>query len=115
MEKREKLRAVRNLVIELVVYDDHCESKEAVAIARKLIDRDKVVAVVSGSYSGPNRATAPIFQKAGVPMLVSYATSPDITKAGNFVFRDSFVGTVEGRTGAEVAVNTMKASPTSSW
>ena len=101
---------INGRLVELVIYDEHCESKEAVAIARKLIERDKVVAVVSGSYSGPNRATAPIFQKAGVPMLVSYATSPDITKAGNFVFRDSFVGIVEGKAGAAVAVNQMKAA-----
>jgi branched-chain amino acid transport system substrate-binding protein len=95
--------------VELVIYDDHCESKEAVAIAHKLIEKDRVVAVVSGSYSSPNRASSPIFQKASVPMLVSYATSPDITKAGDFVFRDSFVGIVEGKAGAEVAVKEMKA------
>jgi hypothetical protein len=35
--------------------------------------------VASGSYSGPTRVTAPIFQKAGIPMVAGYAVHPDVT------------------------------------
>ena len=68
--------------VELVVYDDRLNPQEAVAIANKLIEKDLVVGVVSGSYSGPTRVTAPIFAKAGVPMVAGYAVHPDVTKAG---------------------------------
>lgn len=95
--------------VKLVVYDDRVDSKEAVAIARKLIEKDKVVAVVSGSYSGPTRVTAPILQKAGIPMVAGYAVHKDITRAGDFIFRNGFLGEVEGAAAAEVAVKNLKA------
>ncbi len=95
--------------VELVVYDDRVDSKEAVAIARKLIEKDRVVAVVSGSYSGPTRVTAPILQEAGIPMVAGYAVHRDITRAGDFIFRNGFLGEVEGAAAAEVAVKNIGA------
>ena len=95
--------------IELVVYDDRADSKEAVTIANKLIERDKVIVAVSGSYSMPTRASAPIFQKAKIPMVTGYSVHPDITRAGNYIFRCSFVGTIQGAAGAEIAVKKIKA------
>lgn len=87
--------------VELVVYDDRHDSKEAVALATKLVERDRVAGVVSGSYSMPSRVTAPIFARAGVPMTIGYAVHPDVTKAGSCVFRNGFLGTVEGAAGAD--------------
>src|SRR5262249_20752094 len=46
--------------VELVVYDDRGNRTEAVAVARKLIEQDKVVAIVSGSLSLTSIAAAPI-------------------------------------------------------
>ena len=95
--------------VELVYYDDALDSKQAVSIAQKLTTKDGVVAVVSGSYSGTTRAAAKIYQDAKIPMISSYALHPDITKTGNYMFRQSFVGTVEGKAGAKVAVDLLKA------
>lgn len=95
--------------LELIVYDDRLSASEAVAIAHRLVERDRVVAVVAGSYSGPTRATAPIFQSFGIPTIAAYAIHPDITRAGDFVFRNSFLGTVQGRAGAYLAARTLKA------
>ncbi|MEE9334151.1 MAG: ABC transporter substrate-binding protein [Granulosicoccaceae bacterium] len=89
-------------MLELVVYDDQASPKEAVPIAQKLIEKDNVVAGVSGSYSGSTRAAAGIFQESGVPYVSAYAIHPDITRAGNYVFRTSFVGEVQGRAGAKL-------------
>ncbi len=88
--------------IELVVYDDQASPKEAVPIAQKLIEKDEVSIGISGSYSGATRAAAGIYQEAGVPFISAYAVHPDITRAGNFVFRTSFVGEVQGRAGAKL-------------
>lgn len=95
--------------LELVIYDDRLSSSEAVAIAHRLIERDRIVAVVAGSYSGPTRATAPIFQAAGIPTIAAYAIHPDITRAGDFVFRNSFLGTNQGKAGAYLAARILKA------
>ena len=88
--------------IELVVYDDQASPKEAAPIATKLIEKDGVKVAVSGSYSGSTRAAAGIFQEAGIPYISAYAVHPEITRAGNFVFRTSFVGEVQGRAGAKL-------------
>ena len=101
--------------IDLIVYDDRLNPQEAVAIANKLIEKDKVVGVVSGAYSGPTRVTAPIFQKAGMPMVAGYAVHPDVTwdpkekKPNDFCFRNGFLGEIEGAAAAEYAVKNMKA------
>jgi branched-chain amino acid transport system substrate-binding protein len=95
--------------IVLVVYDDQASPKEAVPIAQKLIEKDEVVAAISGSYSGSTRAAAGIFQESGVPYIAAYAVHPDITRAGNYVFRTSFVGEVQGRAGAKLIGETLGA------
>ncbi len=95
--------------IKLIIYDDAASSQQAVAIARKLIQEDKVVAVVSGSYSTPTRAAAPIYQRYKKPLVVAYATHPSITKAGNYVFRIGFLATVEGKAGGYVATKILHA------
>ncbi len=95
--------------VELVVYDDRADGKEAVALARKLIEQDRVIAVVGGSYSTPSRAVAPIFQEEKIPFVAAYAVHPDITKAGDYCFRNGFLGTVEGKSAAYAAVKMLKA------
>jgi len=95
--------------VELVHYDDGLDTKQAVSIAQKLTTKDEVVAVVSGSYSGPTRAAAPVYQDAQIPMISAYAVHPDITRAGDYIFRQSFVGLVQGKAGAKVAVDMLDA------
>jgi len=91
--------------IELVVYDDQATPKEAVPSATKMVEKDQVVAAVSGSYSGSTRAAAVIFQRAQVPYVVAYAIHPDITLAGDYMFRVSAMGEVQGRGGAKLVQN----------
>ena len=93
--------------VELVVYDDQASPKESVPIATKLIEKDQVSVAISGSYSGSTRAAAGVFQDAGVPYISAYAIHPDITRAGDFVFRTSFVGEVQGRAGAKLIGETL--------
>ncbi len=93
---------IKGKKLELVVYDDQASPKEAVPIAIKLITKDKVLAGVSGSYSGATRASASIYQSHKVPYISAYAIHPGITKAGDYVFRASFLGVVEGRAGAKL-------------
>ena len=88
--------------IELVIYDDQASPKESAPLAAKLITQDEVVAGISGSYSGATRAAATIYQENGTPYISAYAVHPDITRSGEYVFRTSFMGEVQGRAGAKL-------------
>ena len=106
---------IKGKKVNLIIYDDRLNPQEAVAIANKLIEKDKVIGVVSGAYSGPTRVTAPIFQKAGLPMVAGYAVHPDVTwdpalkKPNDFCFRNGYLGEIEGAAAAEFAVKNLKA------
>jgi len=80
--------------VELVYYDDAFSPPQAVR---------------SGSYSHTTRASAETFQNGKIPMISAYGVHPDITRAGDYVFRQSFVGTVQGRAAAEVAIELLDA------
>ena len=87
--------------------DDQTQPAQAVPIANKFIG-DGIKAVISGSYSGPTRAAAGVFQEAKIPYISAYAIHPDIVRAGNYVFRTSFMGEVQGRAAAKLIVDIMK-------
>ncbi|MFL2561493.1 MAG: ABC transporter substrate-binding protein [Arenicellales bacterium] len=88
--------------LELVIYDDQASPKESAPLAAKLITQDGVVAGISGSYSGATRAAATIYQENATPYISAYAVHPDITRSGDYVFRTSFMGEVQGRAGAKL-------------
>jgi len=93
--------------VSMVIYDDQAKANQAVPIAKKLLEQDKVKIAISGSYSGPTRAAAGVFQEAKIPYISAYAIHPDITRAGNYVFRTSFMGEVQGRGGAKLVGEVM--------
>src|SRR4030042_6279564 len=45
---------IKGKKIELIVYDDRLKAEEAVAIANKLIEKDKVAGGGRGCYTGPH-------------------------------------------------------------
>src|SRR6202140_5429376 len=101
---RDKLNAAGGVLgqkIELVTYDDQAKTEEAVFTANKLVGQDGVKFAVSGSYSASGPGAAPIFQQAGVPVISAYGVPPDITRAGNDVFRGVHLGPPQGRAAAK--------------
>jgi branched-chain amino acid transport system substrate-binding protein len=93
--------------LELVIQDDQARPDQAVPLANKYIG-DGFKVVVSGSYSGPTRAAAGVFQGAKIPYVSAYAIHPDITRAGNYVFRTSFMGEVQGKAAAKFVGDNLK-------
>jgi branched-chain amino acid transport system substrate-binding protein len=83
--------------LELVTYDDQAKSDQAIFTANKLIGEDGVKLVVNASYSASGRAAAPVFQNAGVVMISAYGVHPDITRAGDDMFRLVHLGPPQGR------------------
>lgn len=86
--------------LELVTYDDQAKPDQAIFTANKLIGEDGVKLVVNGSYSASARAAAPVFQKAGVVMISAIGVHPDITRAGNYIFRLVHLGPPQGAAAA---------------
>ena len=66
--------------IKIVIEDDQTNPKEAVTAVNKLLQQDKVVAVLGSSTSGSTLAIKPITQQAGIP-LMALAASNAITAA----------------------------------
>jgi branched-chain amino acid transport system substrate-binding protein len=52
-----------------IIYDDGGDASKARTFATRLVEEDKVDAVLGGSATGPALAMAPVFEEAGVPSL----------------------------------------------
>lgn len=95
--------------VELVDMDDALDTTEAANIAEKFAADESIAAVVSGSYSGPTKVAAPIFQEAGKLMVSAYAVHPDVVNAGDLIFSQSFPGALQGTAAAIYATQDLKA------
>jgi branched-chain amino acid transport system substrate-binding protein len=73
--------------IELIAYDDKSDQNEAVLSMKKLIEQDKVLAVVGGTLSGNALAMVPLAEKSKTPFIAS-ATSKQIVKPDDNSSRD---------------------------
>ncbi|MBI3336896.1 ABC transporter substrate-binding protein [Candidatus Peregrinibacteria bacterium] len=74
--------------IELIAEDGRCTGTDAAGAAQKLIHVDKVSVIIGGQCSGETLAAAPIAEAAKVVMMSPLSSSPDVTNAGDFIFRD---------------------------
>src|SRR5215212_5232600 len=95
--------------IDVVIEDDKGSPEEAARLTAKLIDQDKVVAIVAGGTSGNSLAAAPKAQASHIPMISPSSTDPAVTKTGNYIFRTCFVDSFQGEVMARFAANTLKA------
>lgn len=93
--------------VQLVAYDDQSDAKQAVSIAQKLVQADRVAAAVSGSYSFTTRPAASVFQASSVPLLSAYAVHPGIPAAGDLVFQMIYTGELKGKALGNYAVRRM--------
>jgi branched-chain amino acid transport system substrate-binding protein len=82
--------------IELVERDDQAKPDVGVAIAKEMVEKDHVIAVVGFGNTGVALPAAKVFQEAKIPLIVSGATGATITKTfmppaypASYVFRTS--------------------------
>ena len=95
--------------IDVVIEDDRGSPEEAARLTAKLIDQDKVVAIIAGGTSGNSRAAAPKAQASHIPLISPSSTDPAVTQTGNYIFRTCFVDSFQGEVMASFAANTLKA------
>lgn len=72
-----------------IIYED-CEAKpnNAVLAAKKLIEKDKVKIILGCFTSSSTLAVAPICESKKVILFSSSSSSPQITYAGDYIFRN---------------------------
>ncbi|WP_394235623.1 ABC transporter substrate-binding protein [Niallia oryzisoli] len=95
--------------IELVKADNKSEAAEATSGALKLINQDKVSAIVGSATSTNTLAQVQIAQDNQVPIITPSGTNPDITfkdnKLNDFIFRTCFIDPFQGKVAANFAVD----------
>ncbi len=92
----------------VVVEDNQSKAGESSTLAKKLIGRDKVIAIVSGGISTNCLEIGPICQNARVPFVATTATNAKVTEVGNFVFRNCFTDDFQGAIMAKFARQTLQ-------
>lgn len=95
--------------IEFVYEDNRSTPGESATIAKKLITRDKVVAILGEVASGRSLEAGPIAQANKVPMISPSSTNPKVTEVGDYIFRACFTDPFQGRLLAEFAQRSLKA------
>ncbi|MEY2879083.1 MAG: hypothetical protein RLZZ15_1463 [Verrucomicrobiota bacterium] len=92
----------------LVAEDNQSKSGDSATIARKLLTRDKVVALISGGTSSNCLEIAPIAQTSRIPFVATTATAPEVTEKRDYVFRVCFIDPFQGAVLATFARETLK-------
>ena len=88
---------------ELVVEDNRSLPGESATAVKKLIARDKVVALIGECASSRTLEAAPIAQNAGIPLITPASTNPRVTAVGDCIFRMCFADPFQGEVLANYA------------
>jgi branched-chain amino acid transport system substrate-binding protein len=96
-------------MVELVLLDTRSDRIEAANAVSRLIEKDKVAAIIGEVISSDTLAGAPIAERAGIPNISPTATSPLVTQGKKFAFRAAYVDDLQGRVAARFAFENLKA------
>lgn len=91
--------------VKLVEYDTRGDDKEAGAVVQRLINNDKVVAVLGEVASNRTLAGAAVAQAAGIPLISPSSTNERVTAVGDKIFRVCFIDQFQGYACAVFAHN----------
>jgi len=92
----------------LVTEDTRSTPGESATVVKKLISRDKVIAVLGEVASGRSLEGASICQPNKIPMISPSSTKPEVTEKGDYIFRVCFIDPFQGKVLATFADQTLK-------
>ncbi len=95
--------------LELITEDNQTMPGQSATAAKKLISRDKVIALIGEVSSGRSLEAAPIAQAARIPMIAPAATNPKVTQSGTYIFRVCFIDSFQAKVIAKFVANELKA------
>ena len=91
-----KAGGINGKKIELIIADSKGDVQEAVNSFKKRVSQDKVNAVIGEVVSATTQAISDLAQTAKVPLISATATSIDVTKGKDYVFRTTFTDPYQG-------------------
>lgn len=98
---------VLNRPVELVVVDNKSDKVEAANAVKRLVERDKVVALIGTYGSSLAMAGAEVAEKAAVPGVGTSCTNPLVTQGKKYYFRACFIDPYQGAAAATYAYDTL--------
>ena len=99
----------KTLKVRFIVEDDENKPESTATVFQKLINQDKVLAIIGSQSSKCSNAGAPIAETARIPQLTPWSTNPNVTKGRSFVFRACFIDPFQGKVVAQFAIGKLKA------
>jgi len=96
-------------MLEFIYEDNESKAESAVTAALKLIERDKVLAIVGPNSSKQAVPAGQICNDNRTPMISPWSTNPDTTRDRPWVFRAAFLDPFQGPVAADFAIKTFKA------
>jgi branched-chain amino acid transport system substrate-binding protein len=108
IEELNKAGGLLGQKLELVTEDDESKAGQPATVVRKLVSRDKVVAVLGEVASSRSLEAAPICQENKIPMISPSSTNPKVTETGDYIFRVCFIDPFQGTVMANFATKTLK-------
>lgn len=108
VEEINKAGGVLGRQIKLITEDTQSKQGESATGVRKLISRDKVIAVLGEVASSRSLEGASVCQPAKIPMISPSSTNPKVTEAGDYIFRVCFTDDFQGQVLAKFGRNSLK-------
>jgi len=99
---------VKGKKIKLVTMDDQGKAEEAASVVTRLVDQEKILALLGEVASSRSLAAAPIAQNKHIPMITPSSTNPGVTQVGNYIFRTCFIDPFQGTVMAKYTAETLK-------
>jgi branched-chain amino acid transport system substrate-binding protein len=94
--------------IKLITYDDQGKPSEAATVVQKLINKDRVAAIIGEVASSRSKAGAQICQSSKMPMVTPASTNPEVTAIGDYIFRVCFIDPFQATVMSKFALNSLK-------
>jgi branched-chain amino acid transport system substrate-binding protein len=95
--------------VKLALVDTKSDKIEAANAVSRLIEKEKVAAIIGEVISSDTLAGAPIAERASIPNIAPTATNPLVTQNRKYAFRACFVDNLQGRVAARFARENLKA------
>jgi branched-chain amino acid transport system substrate-binding protein len=80
--------------LQLIVYDDGAKPSEALTFAKRLVDEDKITAMIGGSTTGSTLAMIPVFEEEQIPFISLAGAIQIIQPVRKWVFKTPHTDTM---------------------
>jgi branched-chain amino acid transport system substrate-binding protein len=115
VEKINAAGGVAGKQIEVIAYDSRADKLEAVNVVKRMVEQDKVVAIIGPGQSGVANAVKEVNNSAKVPLIATTATNPTVTVADDgsvvpYTFRTCFIDPFQGTVAAQFSLKDLGAT-----